>query len=157
MNNKYLNEEQYQKANKKVKLVGLIILLVGLVLIGFGIFKIIQSNNMNVPKMTESNWFETSKSKNETNFAGIALIMFGVFISFIGCTVRFFIGNRREIMAYTAQQVMPVAQEGIETIAPSVGKAGAEIVKEMAPIYGEVAKKISKGIKEGINEANKDE
>ena len=46
--------------------------------------------------------------------------------------------------------MMPIAQEGIEKMAPSIGKAGASIAKEMAPIYGQVAKEISKGIKEGL-------
>lgn len=157
MNNKYLNEEQYQKFNQKVKRIGLVIIIIGLLMSAFGIFKIIQSNNINVPKMGEPNWFEISTKQMDTKSLGFGLTMFGIVVSLIGCSVRFFIGNRREIMAYTAQQVMPVAQEGIETIAPSVGKAGATIVKEMAPVYGEVAKEISKGIKEGINEANEDE
>ena len=55
----------------------------------------------------------------------------------------FMFAKKREIMAYTAQQVMPVAQEGIEKIAPAVGKA-----------MGTFGKGIVKGIKEGINEAD---
>ena len=47
------------------------------------------------------------------------------------------ISKRREITAFTAQQIMPVAKEGIE---------------EMAPTIGNVAKEISKGIKEGKKE-----
>lgn len=80
-------------------------------------------------------------------------IMFGFFICFasgIGKFMLFMITRRREIMSYGIQQVMPVAQEGIEKIAPTIGKAGASIAKEMAPIYGEMAKEISKGIKEGL-------
>ncbi len=57
--------------------------------------------------------------------------------------------KRRNIMAYSLQQTMPVAQEGIEKMAPTLGKAGASISKEMAPVYGEIAKEISKGIREG--------
>lgn len=67
------------------------------------------------------------------------------------------ISKRRSIMAYTMQQTMPVAEEGIEKIAPTIGKAGASIAKEMAPAYKEVAKEVAKGIKEGINEADKKE
>ncbi len=48
-----------------------------------------------------------------------------------------FMSKRREIAAFQAQQVMPVAKEGIE---------------KMAPTAGVVAKEISKGIKEGLNE-----
>ena len=61
--------------------------------------------------------------------------------------------KRREIVSFTTQQVMPVAQEGMEKMAPTVGKVGASVAKEMAPMYGEIAKEISKGIKEGQKEA----
>lgn len=40
-------------------------------------------------------------------------------------------------MAFTIQQEMPIAKEGIDT---------------MAPTFGNVAKEIAKGIKEGIND-----
>lgn len=63
--------------------------------------------------------------------------------------------KRRNIMAYTMQQTMPVAQEGIEKMAPTIGKAGASIAKEMAPVYGEIAKEIGKGIKEGMRDEDK--
>ena len=59
--------------------------------------------------------------------------------------------KRREMLAFGLQQVMPVAQEGIEKIAPTMTKVGKEMVKGMAPAYGEMAKEISKGIKEGLN------
>lgn len=63
--------------------------------------------------------------------------------------------KRREIMAYSIQGVMPIAQEGLETIAPTVGKVGKAIAKEMAPVYGDIAKEISKGIKDGLNDEEK--
>ena len=66
----------------------------------------------------------------------------------------FITAKRRSIMAFSAQQAMPVAQEGIEKMAPTIGKAGANIAKEMTPVYGDIAKEVAKGIKEGINEAN---
>ena len=65
--------------------------------------------------------------------------------------------KRREIAAFSVQQMMPIAQEGIEKMAPSVGKAGASIAKEMAPTYGQIAKEISKGIKEGLKGEEKKE
>ena len=48
------------------------------------------------------------------------------------------VAHRREIAAYTTQQVMPIAQEGIEKITPTISNAA-----------GSIAKSISKGIKEG--------
>ena len=41
----------------------------------------------------------------------------------------YIVAKRREIMAFSAQQVMPVAQEGIEKIAPTIGNAAGEIAK----------------------------
>lgn len=60
--------------------------------------------------------------------------------------------KRRNITAYYMQQTMPVAQEGMEKMAPTIGKVGATVAKEMAPVYGEIAKEIGKGIKEGIKD-----
>ena len=89
----------------------------------------------------------------------IPLFMFGVFIVFFSSMISFSIyrvAKRREIIAFGAQQVMPVAEEGIEKMAPTIGKVGGEIAKNMAPVYGEIAKEISKGIKEGLKEENEE-
>lgn len=70
----------------------------------------------------------------------IPFIVIGVFISFASFIVKFMffsITHRRELMAYSAQQIMPIAEEGIE---------------KMAPTAGMIAKEISKGIKEGLDE-----
>lgn len=85
----------------------------------------------------------------------IPFYMFGAFIIIASGMIAFSIfmfTKRREILAFTAQQVMPVAKEGIEEMAPTIGKAGASIAKEMAPVYGDIAKEISKGIKEGLKD-----
>lgn len=85
----------------------------------------------------------------------IPFYMIGGFIMFTTLMISgniYLRAKGREIFAFRAQQVLPVAGEGIEEIAPSIGKAGASIAKEMAPVYGEVAKEISKGIKEGLKD-----
>lgn len=99
-------------------------------------------------------------NKEFDSFDSIPFYMFGGFIIVASGMISFAIymfAKRREIMAFTAQQVMPVAQEGIEKMAPTIGKAGASIAKEMAPMYGNIAKEISKGIKEGMQDKNKNE
>ena len=48
--------------------------------------------------------------------------------------------------------MMPIAQEGMEKIAPTIGKVGKEIAEDMAPVYGNIAKEISNGIKEGLQD-----
>ena len=79
--------------------------------------------------------------------------MLGAFIIIATCMISFaifMVTKRREMLAFGLQQVMPVAKEGMEEIAPTIGKVGSEIAKNMAPAYGEIAKEISKGIKEGL-------
>ena len=90
----------------------------------------------------------------------VPFYIFGAFVIIASCMISgaiYMMTKQREMLAFSAQQVMPVAQEGIEKMAPSVGKAGATIAKEMAPVYGEIAKEISKGIKEGMKKSGETE
>lgn len=94
------------------------------------------------------------KNRNE-DFAKTGFLMFGVFICIATCMISgsvYMISKRREMLAFSVQQVMPIAQEGIEKMAPSVAKVGKAIAEEMAPVYGDIAKEISKGIKEGLKD-----
>ena len=97
--------------------------------------------------------YSSSTSANTMKY--IPFYVFGGFIIVLTLMVSGFIytfAKRREIFAFTAQQVMPVAQEGIEKMAPSVGIAGNEVMKNMAEGIGDIAKEVSKGIKEGLKE-----
>ena len=103
---------------------------------------------------------KNNSSRSSKSFDSIPFYMFGAFVIITSCMISgsiYMITKRREIMAFTAQQTMPIVQEGVEKMAPSVGKAGASIAKEMAPIYGETAKEIAKGIKEGLKEADNED
>lgn len=211
MKKEFLNEENYQKSNKKVKIMALVIFLVGILLGGTlivtGIVKMmnvgdsepqnvrseasIQAeidvlNEDMIPLKAKKNEefmkngfsedyykienelstkqnklmeLETELSRiksgalkieqDATDFAKkakyIPLIIIGGFISIASITISlfvFFISKRREIMAYTTQQVMPVAQEGIEKMAPTVGT---------------VARELTKGIKEGLQNTEDNE
>lgn len=75
---------------------------------------------------------------------GIVLLIWGFMISmpFI------FLSKQREIVAYQVGQTMPIAQEGIEKMAPSFIKIGKEGMEEMAPSLGKVAKEIKKGLED---------
>ena len=57
----------------------------------------------------------------------------------------FILAKRREITAFTVQQTMPIAQEGIEKMTPTVANS-----------VGTIAGSVAKGIKSGINEANQE-
>ena len=87
---------------------------------------------------------KTDFNKEFDSFDSIPFYMFGAFIiiasSMIAGSIYIF-GKRREIAAFTTQQVMPVAKEGINEMAPTIGNAAGEIAK---------------GIKKGLNDADKE-
>lgn len=92
--------------------------------------------------ITKDTNYEFDKQIDKEN--SIPFYMIGGFIIAISCMISLFvfmIAKRREITAFSVQQVMPVAQEGIEKMTPTLGKAGASIAKE-----------ISTGIKEGMKD-----
>ena len=138
---KYLNEENYQKGKEKVKTIGNGIIIVGLALLVVGIILLVLGF-INFGGAVNAD-LDPAPAKIFGGFglvgAGFWLTVDGFVVTLVGLVVRFLIYHKREITAFTTQQVMPVAKEGIEEISPSIGKA---------------AKEISKGIKEGINEAN---
>ena len=53
--------------------------------------------------------------------------------------VTFVTAFQRKFNAFAAQQAMPIAKEGIEKMAPTIGTVGKEVAK---------------GIKEGLEEAD---
>ena len=91
-----------------------------------------------------------SKKKSEINENTkavdqyILLYALGGMIILMSCSISggiYMVSKRREIMAFQAQQVMPVAQEGMEKMAPSVAKVGKAMAEEIA-----------KGVKEGMKD-----
>ena len=144
-----LNEETYQKNNAKVKKTGKILLIVGAIVIVIALIFIILGITIFGNTATNSiSSFETTgeiSSNVGGMFGSFGFIAIGGFMNFIGWSlviaggIMMIISHRREIKAYTTQQVMPVAREGINKMAPTVGN---------------VAKEIAKGIKEGMNEAD---
>ena len=99
-------------------------------------------------------------NKEFDSYDSIPFYMIGGFIIIASCMIAgsiYMTTKQREILAFHTQQVMPVAQEGMEKMAPTIGKTGASIAKEMAPAYGEIAKEISKGIKEGLSKDSKND
>lgn len=99
-----------------------------------------------------SNYCSLKNQKNQINddfnkkfdsHKSIPFYIFGGFVILATCMISgsiYMITKRREILAFTTQQMMPVAQEGIE---------------KMTPTIGNVAKEITKGIKQGLNEDEK--
>ena len=149
-NNKYLNEEQYQQNAKKLKKIGKIVLIIGILMLVLGaVFLVLGFSGFGKTGISAAS--ETGLSPEQTAkgilggfglFAlGGFLDTFGFFVTGIGIMITV-MAHRREITAFTTQQVMPVAKEGINEMAPTIGNAAGEIAK---------------GIKKGINEANKED
>lgn len=191
---KYLNEENYQKSAKKIKLIALFILIIGLFIGGSLICRgIAKPESENVEKLrttledkrrelvnngvvykemakyTDGEVYdlyvitkaldpsfsycsfdefknnlitkEYCTAKNSiSDFSTSSQIMFGVFICIATCMISFsiyMVAKGRNILAFKAQQIMPVAKESIEEMAPTVGSAAGEIAK---------------GIKKGLND-----
>ncbi len=127
MNNKeYLTEERYQKMNKTFKALYLILALIGIGMIIGGIILLIVNKSVN--------YFSMGK------LIGCVLIIVGIALSILSIGDLLRHAFTRDIVSYYAQQQMPIAKEGIEKVAPSVGVA---------------AKEISNGIKEGLKDEDK--
>ncbi len=65
--------------------------IIGIFLIIFGITKVVKASSMPVTHVGDSNWFIASSSKNSTLFAGIGMIIGGVFLSVGLGTILFLI------------------------------------------------------------------
>lgn len=145
--NKYLNEERYQQNKAKIKKISKILLIIGISLLIGGII-IIVLGIMGFGKTATNtmNSFDFQSTPSGA-FGSIGLTALGGFMTFIGFSLTIgglfttIFAHGREIKAFTVQQAMPIAQEGIETITPTIGKA---------------AETISKGIARGIAEGKKE-
>lgn len=104
--------------------------------------KSVNGSDFNNGLGTVDDIFNTASSRiNNVRYYGIC--MFGVFISvasIFGSVSLYLFAKRREIIAFKTQQVMPIAKEGIDAMSPTFGSAA-----------GEVARGITKGIKDGLN------
>ena len=73
-----------------------------------------------------------SSDKKFDSFDSVPFYMFGAFVIIASCIVAgsiYLISKRREIVAFTAQQVMPVAKEGIDEMTPTLGNVLGTIAK----------------------------
>ena len=152
---KYLNEENYQKSRSKLRIVAIILIFLGvvalitsiaLIIIGFSTMGNSVINGINtmdadinqhsgiVVGMTKT--FGLTASGFFIGFIGFVLLILGAFILTIA--------SRREIVAFTAQQTLPVEREMIDEMTPTVANSAEK-----------VAGHIAKGVKKGLNESEK--
>ncbi len=119
----YLSEERYQKVNKVFKIFYLVLSIIGLSMIIGGFVLLVKNNSID--------YFNTEK------IIAFILLALGISLTILSLGDLFRHAFARDITAYYAQRQIPLAQEGIEKMAPSVGTA---------------AKEIAKGIKEGLKD-----
>ncbi len=180
---KFLNEEKYQKTEKSITTVAFLILLVGLYIGGFLIFKgAVKPSASKIESLKDE--LEIKKSELESkgvkynasakyydgdeydlkvivnvmdpsfsycsfdeyknnsltkeycatknSFGRTGMIIAGIFISILTLMIFSFIfsiAKRRRILAFSAQQVIPIAKEEIDEMAPTIGNAAGEIAK----------------------------
>lgn len=147
MEKKYLNEEKYQKNAKTLKIIGRIVLAIGIIAMIAGIVFIILGfsgfGGSIVSGIDGKTGQITNSSMMKDVFGGMGLFALGGLLNVFGLGITGFgavilvIAHKREIMAFTAQQTIPVAKEVAEDVAPTVGN---------------VAKEITKGVKEGMKD-----
>lgn len=88
----------------------------------------------------------------------IPLSVFGGVIIFIGGMISlsiYLIAKKRDISAFAIQQSMPLAQEVIGKMAPTIGDAGKTVIDKVGPSIGSAAGSIAKGIKDGLKDEDK--
>ena len=123
MNNRYLNEEKYQKIKRTLIIIGCVSMFIAFLLVVLAI-------TIHVPDMSSDEWFAASTTRM---FMFMGAFFFGIMVPLVLFPIAF----ARDINAFNAQGAIPVAKEGIEEMTPTVSNA---------------AKEITKGIKEGLED-----
>ena len=131
---KYLNEEKYQQNKDKVKRIGKGLLIAGIcaLVIGIGLIILGFVGFGNAAQNTVNHFYYDTKSTGNV-FGSLGLFITGGFVSFIGFgltiggAISMVIAHRREITAFTVQQTMPIAKEGIEAMTPTLENAAESI------------------------------
>ena len=88
----------------------------------------------------------------------VPLFIFGGMIIFVSGIISlsiYLIAKKRDISAFAIQQSMPLAQEAIEKMAPTIGDAGKTVIDKVGPSIGSAAGNIAKGIKDGLKDEDK--
>lgn len=137
---KLLSEENYQKGKEFIKKIRIILWCVGGLLALVGIILMIVSATKSSPSMGDMGWIEAQSSKDGLLFGGIACLIFGIFFLFAG-VITYTISHRREMLAFGANAVLPVADEIVDAGAPIVEKASKTVGKSVGNLVG--------GVKEG--------
>jgi len=131
LNGNYVNEQSHKKGKKVCKTIGIVSLSLMIVMIVVGIILIVSSSKYGNLNMGDAGWFDDETKHDGLMFGGIACISFG-FVLFGGLSVSMFVtAHQRDLLAFQASTVLPVAGEVVEQSAPVVGNALGTIVKSV--------------------------
>lgn len=151
LNGKYVNEENHQKVKGTVLKFGTWFIVFGAIALAIGIGLFITGVVLIFKHATS----------HEIGFPGAAVaclfpgvILFGVGAALLSVGIRAkLIGHAREIAAYGATTVLPVAGEAInyaaDEIAPALGKGLSNLGKGLGDAAGSIAGGIAGGIRNG--------
>lgn len=145
LNGTVVNEHAHQKGKKFFVKLGIILdVLAGILLIA-GILLLVVANNSTVD-MGDENWFNSQTSASGMRIGGMALIM-GAVVLFIISIYMYVTAHKREILAYGASTVLPVADDVVKRVAdntaPNIGKAISGIAR---PVVDSIADPIAESI-----------
>ena len=131
--NEIVNEQNYQRIKKKVKKIAAFLIIFGIIFAAVGITLIVLANKND--ESTPSAGLMIGSFF--TIFIGIALVIFGV--------VTLITAHQREILAFHAGGMLPVAKDVVnytsDNIAPAAGKG-----------FETITKSVTSGIASGIKE-----
>ena len=148
LNGKYINEENHQKVKGVLNKSGKGLIIAGAILTAVAALLIIAGLATFI--VSASNFSEPVLGMVLFIVGGFALVI-GVPMLAIGVKLKL-AAHAREIAAYGATTVLPVAKEAVEytseEIAPSFGKGLANIGKGIGDAAGSIAGGIARGIRE---------
>lgn len=137
-----VSEENYNKGKSLIKKVRIVLCSLGALLLVGGIVMLIVAltHKHTVVQDNPFGAFTTQQTNTGLIAGGATCIAFG-FILLIYGLVTYFISHRREILAFGASTILPVADEVVDAAAPIADKASKAIGKGLGNIVG--------GVKEG--------
>ena len=109
--NDYYEEQMHEDAKYKIKKAGKFVIFIGILLFAFGLYFVITAKDIPEPGMSDPNWFQVRKEKADRESLGMFMIIPSIFITSVGCMLRFIVGNQREITSYMLREQMPVINE----------------------------------------------
>ncbi len=137
-----ISEENYQKGKAVINKIRVALWCVGGILAVLGVVLIIVALATKSKPQYDSIGFVISDGKTNMGLVtgGIICLMFGFFLLVAGA-MTFVISHRREMLAFGANAVLPVADELVDKGAPVIEKASKSIGKGLGSVVG--------GVKEG--------